>query len=138
MAFGRMAKERVITKDEAYALASELKVHLSEHGGTGIGVIGALAGAGLKMTGNDGRFKGKFRLRADANGVADVAHIKRQDIDEVRTLGGQVLGDEESVLVGEECKLVLLDGMAVLMVQPSAQATAAAWTVVDRKALRSF
>ena len=83
---GSRRRSSVLTKDDAYSLAEELGVHLSEHGGTGIGVIGALAGAGLKMTGNDGRFKGKFRLNADEQRVADVAHIKHQDIDEVRTL----------------------------------------------------
>jgi hypothetical protein len=136
--FGRKAKEQVLTKDDAYSLAEELGVHLSEHGGTGIGVIGALAGAGLKMTGNDGRFKGKFRLKADAQGVADVAHIKHQDIDEVRTLEGETLGDEERVIVGDHCKLILRDGMAILMVKPSEPGASAPWTVVDRKALRSF
>lgn len=138
MDFGRRAKEHVLVKDDAYSLARELGAHLSEHGGTGIGVIGALAGAGLKMTGNDGRFKGKFRLNADAQRVADVAHIKHQDVDEVRTLENGVLGDEERVIVGENCKLILRDGMAILMVRPSEPGAAAPWTVVDRKALRSF
>jgi type IV secretory pathway VirB9-like protein len=90
------------------------------------------------MTGNDGRFKGKFRLNADEERVADVAHIKHQDVDEVRTLDNAVLGDEERVLVGESCKLILRDGMAILMVKPSEPGAAAPWTVVDRKALRSF
>jgi len=138
MAFGVAAKERVITKEEAYRLAEELQVHLSEHGGTGIGVIGALAGVGLKMTGNDGRFKGKFQLMADTDGVADVARIKRQDVDDVRTLDGASLGDQERVLVGTDCKLILQDGLAVLMVQPSPEDSAATWSVVDRKALRAF
>jgi len=40
--------------------------------------------------------------------------------------------------VGNECKLILRDGMAVLMVKPSDGETAAAWTIVDRKALRGF
>ncbi|MDY0341286.1 MAG: hypothetical protein RBS17_08740 [Coriobacteriia bacterium] len=138
MAFGLEAKERVIAKDEAYALAEALGVHLSEHGGTGIGVIGALAGAGLKLTGNDGRFKGKFRLSADEQGATEVAHIKLQGVDAVRTLDGDELNDDERVLVGDECKLILRDGIAVLMVKPSDGASAAAWTVVDRMALRSF
>ena len=138
MSFGRRAKEQVIAKDEAYALAEQLGVHLSEHGGSGIGVIGALAGAGLKMTGNDGRFKGKFQLAADAEGVASVAEIRRQDVDEVRTLDDVILGDDERVLVGTECKLILRDGRAVLMVRASDDGAAAPWTVVDRKALRAF
>jgi phage tail protein X len=138
MAYGRRAKEYVITKDEAYAVAHELGVHLSEHGGTGIGVIGALAGAGLKMTGNDGRFKGKFQLRADEDGVATVAEIRLQDVDDVRTLGGEVLSGDARVVVGAECKLILRDGLAILMVEPSGVGTAAPWAVVDRKALRAF
>ena len=138
MAFGRSAKKRVIAKDEAYALAGELGVHLSEHGGTGIGVIGALAGAGLKLTGNDGRFKGRFRPRLDEQGVADVAQIKLEGVDAVRTLGGRVLGDEERVLVSDRCKAVLCDGMAVLMVKPCEDRSAAEWTLLDRKALKAF
>jgi hypothetical protein len=138
MAFGRSAKQRVITKDEAYALAKDLGVHLSEHGGTGIGVIGALAGAGLKLTGNDGRFKGRFRPMLDERDVAPVAHIRREGVDVVRTLDGRILGDEERVLVSDRCKAVLCDGMAVLMVERSEAGSAAPWTLLDRKALRAF
>lgn len=138
MSYGLAAKERIVTKDEAYALAAELGIHLSEHGGTGIGVIGALAGAGLKLTGNDGRFKGKFHIRGDEHGVAEVAQIKHQDVDVVLTLDGVTLDDTERVVVGEECKLILRDGVAVLMVAPSNEGAPAPWTVVDRKALRAF
>jgi hypothetical protein len=62
IAFGRKAKKHILSKIEAYALAESLSVHLSEQGGTGQGVIGALAGAGLRLSGNDGRFSGKIRL----------------------------------------------------------------------------
>ena len=47
--YGRRAKQEVLTKDEAYALAKDIGAHLSEHGGTGGGVIGALAGIGLRL-----------------------------------------------------------------------------------------
>ena len=49
VSFGRRAKQEVITMTEAFTLAARLGVHLSEHGGTGQGVIGALAGAGLRL-----------------------------------------------------------------------------------------
>jgi phage tail protein X len=138
VAYGREAKQRVIGKDEAYGVARGLGVHLSEHGGTGIGVIGALAGAGLRLSGDDGRFKGKFRVPGDAAGVARVRDIREYGVDSVRTLTGGVLGDDEPVLVGPECKLVLLAGEAVLLVAPVDGAAAAPWTVVDRRALRSY
>lgn len=47
--FGRRAKNEVLTKDLAYDLAVKLGVPLSEHGGTGDGVIGAVAGSGLRL-----------------------------------------------------------------------------------------
>ena len=49
ISYGRRAKQEVLTKDEAYALAKDIGAHLSEHGGTGGGVIGALAGIGLRL-----------------------------------------------------------------------------------------
>ena len=137
VAYGYDAKERVFSKDDAYQKASDFGVHLSEHGGTGIGVIGALAGAGLRLSGNDGRFKGKFTLPSD-DGIAQVGDIRRHGVDSVQTLAGDALGDDVLVRVGDECKLVLLGGDAVLLVTPSGDAGAAPWAVVDRKALRSF
>ncbi len=63
--FGVRAQREVLTKEEAYALANGIEwLQLSEHGGTGQGVIGALAGVGLRLTGNDGRFRGKWDLAA--------------------------------------------------------------------------
>lgn len=62
ISFGKKAKKEVLTKDEAYEFARKHQIHLTEHGGTGIGVIGALAGCGLRLTGNDGRFRGKEKL----------------------------------------------------------------------------
>ena len=136
--YGRAAKTRVIAKDEAYRTAAELGVHLSEHGGTGIGVIGALAGAGLRLSGDDGRFKGKFAIPGDEDGVASVAGIKDCGVDEVRTLDGERLPDDARVLAGPECKLVLLGGRAVLLVTPTPAGGAAPWTVVERRALRGY
>jgi hypothetical protein len=138
VAYGRTAKERVFRKDEAYRIAGDLRVHLSEHGGSGIGVIGALAGAGLRLSGNDGRFKGKLAIPGDADGVARVREMSEHGVDSVRTVGGDVLGDDERVVVGPECKLVLLAGEAVLLVAPASDTAAAPWMAIDRKALRSY
>lgn len=135
--YGREAKTRVIGKEEAYDLAAHLGLHLSEHGGTGIGVIGALAGAGLRLSGNDGRFKGKFRIEAADEGVAPVAQIRACGVDEVRTPDGPPLADDERVVVGDQCKLVLLGGKAVLLVAP-VDAPEARWSVIERRALRAY
>lgn len=60
VAWGYRAKKEVLTKTAAYELAAECGVHLSEHGGTGQGVVGALAAVGLRIGGQDGRVKGRM------------------------------------------------------------------------------
>ncbi|WP_054693039.1 hypothetical protein [Syntrophomonas palmitatica] len=119
ISFGYSAKNEVLTKDDAYGLAAELGIYLSEHGGTGDGVIGALAGAGLRLGGNDGRFRGKFNIKAE-NDIVTAKEIKAQTfIDIVRSIDdGKILDDEEHVLLGDTVKPVLLYGKAVLLVYP--------------------
>ncbi len=137
MAFGRKAKTTVISKEAAYAAASTQQIHLSEHGGTGQGVIGALAGAGLRLTGSDGRFKGRHRIPSQ-NQTATVNEIRASGIDLVRTLEGKALGESETVRVEEWVKLVLMDGKAVLLVVPAEGAGGAAWQAVDRKIFKDY
>lgn len=137
VAFGRKAKRVVITKDEAYSMAAAQCVHLSEHGGTGQGVIGALAGAGLRFTGNDGIFMGKFRVAA-INGIATVGGICGCGIDMVQTEERKALQSEESVFVGEWVKPVLLDGKSVLLVVPAEGIPGITWKACDRKTYMKF
>lgn len=58
--FGLAAKKMVLKKQEAIDVANLHKwaVHISEHGGDGKGVIGALAGCGLRLSGFDGKIRG--------------------------------------------------------------------------------
>lgn len=119
ISFGYLAKNEVLNKDDAYSLAAELGIHLSEHGGTGDGVIGALAGAGLRLSGNDGRFRGKFKIKAD-NDIITVKEIRNRTFtDIVRNIeDGRILDDNERVMLGDTVKPVLLDNKAVLLVFP--------------------
>lgn len=115
--FGQMAKKNVLCKEDAYKLAQQLQIHLSEHGGTGQGVIGALAGAGLRMSGNDGRFKGRHEIPVVDGRAAVQDILKHSTIDEVRTVDGDILGAEEKVRLEGKVKSVLLDGKSVLLVK---------------------
>lgn len=137
MAFGRKAKTTVISKKEAYETATMDGIHLSEHGGTGQGVIGALAGAGLRLSGNDGRFKGKLRIPSP-NGTATVTKIRDFGIDVVKTPDGTLLEENENVHVGESIKLVLLEGKAVLLVVPGKSISGAAWKAADKKLIKAY
>jgi tRNA(Ile2) C34 agmatinyltransferase TiaS len=139
IAFGRLAKQSVLSKEDAYALAQRTGIHLSEHGGSGQGVIGALAGAGLRLSGNDGRLKGHLTFEA-VNGAAAVAAIRSHaDVDEVRALGGPPLTERDLVQLGEKVKTVLLDGRSVLLVVPASDtADGIAWQTCSKQQLRSY
>lgn len=141
IAFGYMAKNYVISKEEAYDLAEALGIHLSEHGGTGQGVIGALAGAGLRLSGNDGRFKGKIKVNAE-NGIVSAAQIcAAGKVDMVKDLeAGIILPDEELILLGDTVKAVLLDGKAVVPVAAIYQAEPdrPKWQTYSKTQLKDF
>jgi hypothetical protein len=115
--YGLKAKREVLTKEEAYQLADTLSIHLSEHGGTGQGVIGALAGVGLRLTGNDGRFKGNHKLNSSNKTVTVKEIIEDTKIEIVRTQAGLILDEEEQISVGEKLKSVLLNHTPVLLVE---------------------
>ena len=54
--FGRDAKERILTREQALELAGRHGAHLEGVTGDHMGVIGALAAIGLRRGGHDGRF----------------------------------------------------------------------------------
>jgi hypothetical protein len=61
VAFGLECARRVVTQEEAIQAAGS--IHLSGHGGTNDGIIGAAAGVGLTACGWNGRFIEYGRLR---------------------------------------------------------------------------
>lgn len=136
IAFGQRAKREVLAKDDAYAAAAALGVHLSEHGGTGQGVIGALAGAGLRLSGNDGRFAGKTAI-ASRQGLASVREIRQTGIDLVQPENGTPLDDDALVGVDAWIKPVLLAGKSVLLVVSDARRENG-WKACDRTVFRRY
>jgi hypothetical protein len=139
VSFGKQAKLTVLTKDAAYDLARQEGIHLSEHGGTGQGVIGALAGAGLRLGGNDGRMKGGLKMPAN-NGIISVAElIRTPEVDQVRCITGTIASDNDLVKIGEKAKTVLLDGLSVLLVSPdSTLKDGVAWQTIHRQQLKKY
>lgn len=138
ISFGFMAKREVLTKEDAYSLAEELNVHLSEHGGTGQGVIGALAGTGLRLSGNDGRFRGKIKIKEPYE-IATVDEICSQSyVEIVKSLDeGIVLAGDERVRLGEVVKAALMDGKSVLLVnsQPEDEVK---WQTCSKNQIKNY
>ena len=137
--FGRAAKEEVLTKEAAYLLAGELGIHLSEHGGTGQGVVGALAGTGLRLGGNDGRLKGRLNLGPEGESVPAGELRAHPFVDDLRSTEGIAPDDGDLVRIGEKVKTVLLGGKSVLLLEPEEGLGAGArWRTCSRQRLKNY
>ncbi len=75
MEFGRCCTERVVSQSEARQAARG--IHLSGHGGTNDGIIGAAAAVGLTASGWSGRFIEFARLR-ELPAVVTVAELEKR------------------------------------------------------------
>lgn len=121
ISFGQRAKKEKISKEEAYnqAEVEPLSIYLSEQGGTGDGVIGALAGTGLRLSGNDGRFRGSHFLLEQMTRyrISDLYKRSESKIDEVCTDYGDILSGEEYVFLEGKIKTILKNNKAVLLVK---------------------
>ncbi len=118
--FGLLAKRAVLPKKAAYDLAKTTGVHLSEHGGTGDGVVGALAGIGLRLSGNDGRFRGWGRFGAAGTLTTVKALCSAPFIDAVTTLDGARLPPDTRIMLGaDKVKTIMANNQQVVMVTPA-------------------
>ena len=115
--FGRRAQREIVTTEMAYSIAAKEKAHLSAHGGTGLGVIGALAAVGLRSTMNDGRFLELKGIR-EINGILSVGEIiAGTGIKRVCENSGKILGQEQKVDTRGWARPDLKDGVPTLVVE---------------------
>jgi tRNA(Ile2) C34 agmatinyltransferase TiaS len=116
IAFGRDCTARVVTQQEALAAASPF--HLSGHGGTNDGIIGAAAAVGLTASGWSGRFIEYGRLRKFADPVR-VLELERSNILVVSSdRDARVPAPEDLVYTKGWLRPRLLGKRAVLLVTP--------------------
>ena len=95
MRFGRRCTMEVVTQREALQAAGG--THLSGHGGTNDGIIGAVAAVGLTAYGWGGRFIEFGRLRDQPEALA-VSHLEQMGIAVVSIdRNAQILAPEEMV-----------------------------------------
>ena len=128
LAFARNCTQQCVTQADARRAAAG--VHLSAHGGTGDGIIGALAAVGLTASGWHGRF-------IDYGGVRDlpeevsIARLAEEGVEVLsidRDASVPAAGDR--VLTFGWVRPRLMGGRAVLMVAPGEKGT---WVNLGRK-----
>ena len=135
--FGNDAKIKVLTKGQARDLADELKVHLSEHGGTGGGIIGALAGAGLAYGGNDGRFVWLKGIR-EMEGVFSAQEIlKNSGIQLIQSISGDIPQPGDRIDVGDWFRPVLVNHKPTLIVENAESAEKTRWKIVSKDYIKA-
>lgn len=113
-------KEGLVGKGEVLELAARPGLYVFELNGSGNGIIGALAAAGLRMTGNDGQFRGKLQVGSGEDYIASIKEIIDQTyVEQVKNMEFDNISDAEYVRMGEKVKIVLLDNKYTLMVFPT-------------------
>jgi hypothetical protein len=128
--WGQRAQRELLTQGEALELARSAGIHLEPLGGTGGGIIGALAAVGLLATWNSGRVIRCGRAPAEAmdvTGVLTPRELVARGVDRIerQDTGGPV--DRGSVELGKRLRPNLRDGQVVLYVLPHENDRVAAW-----------
>ncbi|MGC9517598.1 MAG: ABC transporter substrate-binding protein [Methanomicrobiales archaeon] len=117
VAFGKDAKNKILTQEKARELAKNLNIKLEGLGGTEDGVIGAIAGLGLVFTGNDGRFIHKGNIRK-LIGPHKAEILLKNGVDAIFTMNG--LPVTEGIIFNEQNKSVKpcpVNGKGILYVE---------------------
>lgn len=123
--WGRAAQAELLDISAALQLASSEGLHLEPLGGTGGGVIGALAAVGLLASWNSGRvvYCGKFRAGAsDEVGVHPAADVYAWGVDDILSIDDQRRITDGTIDLGKRLRPNLRNGRVVLYVAPNAGA----------------
>ena len=118
ISFGKNAKEIFLSTERAFDTARKQNVFLKELKSGARGVIGALAGIGLRLSGNDGKIRGKFELKESNLSVAELLDLNF--IEAVADENFKPLSPDERVNLIGALKPVFLDFKATLLVKKEA------------------
>ncbi|MEJ2604359.1 MAG: hypothetical protein P8172_13915 [Gammaproteobacteria bacterium] len=137
--FGSRAKTSVIELAEAVDMARRVGVHLEGLTGDHGGMIGALAGVGLRCSGNDGRFVWLERVR-ELTGIIQAGELlESTGIDSIEDTKGSPVSAGCMICVEPWPRAVLIAGRAVLLVErPEMKDAAFDWQLLPREEIRRY
>jgi hypothetical protein len=149
VAFGQGAKTDVLEAASAIGLAGDLGLHLSGHGESNRGVVGALAAVGLHLSGDDGLFSWMPGIR-EVTGQVSYRQLRfLVPIDAALDAGGREPALDDLIELGDWVRPVLTGGRSVLLLDPpvasGAQAggfgarpkTVNTWRVASREVVKA-
>jgi hypothetical protein len=132
LAFGRRAQLEVLKLEEAERYAAEANVLVRGLGGSRAGMIGALAAAGLRAGGKDGRYTDLRGIRALAGRVTAGQIRATTDCQHVVDEDGEELDRDDPIETFDWIRPRVEDGEPVLRVRRSPE-DRHLWLPVDRK-----
>jgi hypothetical protein len=132
--YGKSAKTDYIIKDQAISLARKTGILLTEVGGSGDGVIGALAAVGLRGWGNDGRYN-LLRGIKEIKGMATVNSLLSQTgITSVIDEHGNPVGGDEIIDTHDWVKPNVVNGQPTLRIRLSDKNSGSRiWETIEQK-----
>ena len=127
---GPPRQQELLDQDEALRLADEASIYLQPLGGTGGGIIGALAAVGLLATWNSGRVvhRGAHGEHPfNITGTLEVEEIFARGIDCVLRMDTGEVVRQGSIELGKKLRPNLREGQVVLYVLPNVSESDATW-----------
>lgn len=120
IAFALRVKSEVVTQEEARAVASRAGCHLESLGGTGQGIIGALAAIALAAGGEDGRVVhlDSWPWPDEFAGLQPVEAVRARGVVEIRELASGLPFGGPAVDVGKHLRPNWRGGRVVVLVEP--------------------
>jgi len=140
MRWGHRAKIEVLVQEEAYLIAKEENIYLEGFLGTKGGIIGALAGVGLRKFGNDGRFfwlSGK-ELR-EFNGIYTSSElIESSHFDQIISSNGQIVNPGDRIFVNEWLRPVMKNYKITVILEPTLNEAEYEWRIASKEYIKSI
>jgi len=133
MRFGQRAITEVLSKKDSLNLAAKYNVFLRELGGSGDGIIGALAAVGLRAWGNEGRLVDLPGIH-DFKGRVTVGEILAgSPITAVQDEDGHRIDNSEIIESFNWIRPSLVGGAPVLRVRPVLTGKDRRWVMIEQK-----
>ena len=116
--FGKSAKEKLISIEQACEMAKQQNIFLKSIKPKAHGVIGALAGIGLRLSGFDGKIRGKFKLNEPKLSIAKLLELPY--IHAVLDESFKPLAKDEVINLNDAIKPIFWDHKPTLLVRKEA------------------
>lgn len=137
--WGKLAKQAILTEEDAYHLANGANIFLEGLTGMKTGVIGALAAVGLCGEGNDGRILWVHGLREAEPQTCTARELKKLiKIDRILLKNGVPVAPDSRITLGEWNRPVLRNKKVSLIVEKTNKNDSDQYQVVSKEYIKSI